>query len=112
MELLEIKLPDDPQHIERLERKLEEYRARMREHVEKHENERHYDTECKIKILSELLKNKVVKMKELEEEYAAEDPQAAPYIYNAFAVIEDYVKTKGANLSSDLGTGLPGTGKI
>jgi hypothetical protein len=107
---LEIRLPTDAKLITRLELKLEEYRARMREHVAQREMNRHYDTECKIKILSELLKNKIVRLNDLEAEYAAEDPQAAPYIYNAFMVIEDYVKTGGANLSRGLGTGLPGVG--
>ena len=108
---LTIHLPEDPERITRLQKKLEEYRARMKSHVKERDLVRDYDTECKITILDNLLKNKVVALKDLEEEFAANDPQAAPYLYNAFAVIQDYVLTGGANLSPDRGTGLPGLEK-
>jgi len=107
MEDLTIVLPEDPARVNQLKKKLEEYRSRLREYVEKHDLTRNFDTECKMRILDELLKNKIVRLSELEHDYSANDPRALPYVYNAFAVIQDYALTGGQNVDLSRGTGLP-----
>jgi hypothetical protein len=107
MDDLAITLPEDAHRIEQLQKKLEEYRARLRKYVQEHDLARDYATECKLRILDQLLKQKIVRLSELEHEYSENDPKALPYVYNAFVVIQDYALTGGQNVDLDKGTGLP-----
>ena len=99
-----ISLPDDKARQKQLQRKLKEYQERMQPY---RAPELQMENICKIAVLERLLRDGQVNTWDFSLELAKEHgSEFNPYDFSlACAVIDDYCKTGGANLSG--GTGLP-----
>lgn len=98
-----IKLPKDKELVKNLQKKLKEYKKRLKE---KFSDLYRIDAICKIAVLEPLLQNGIVDTKNLLAELKRGTPGFEPgdRLDNAYAVIKDYCETGGMNNHG--GTGL------
>lgn len=108
-----LELPQDPETVERLRRKLEEYKARYEAGkaqmkgdtfiAPEERKKRVADAWHKIAVLSHLLKEGRVNTHDLSRQLEREDEEgiySPEHFDNACGVIEDYVTTGGENVRS------------
>jgi len=114
-----IVLPQDPELVEKLYRKLEEYKGRIQTYYNKYPNQypNYRDRQIAGNIAQAIILERVLEekhvvawdaSKEFVEEYEAKDPGSGSAFADGWArawpVIADYCETGGVNISR--GTGL------